>query len=221
MREHLTAIEAAIKAKAPIVAIPIEGYAPICLKRKILAGWAKGVRITHTEIGENRRLIVRGYTAKGYVRCSASFVAIERREAQRELAKWTDKERAKIQKQRALGALSKEFRKSLRLAKFDDDGALTPVTVRTKEDKILTAYGVPVTIPELSEYAFILHRSVTGSNEMVEDWWSVTETSSGHSAGNGATAEAALLHARNGAAKASPEKLAKVRETISAQALSL
>ena len=118
MTQHINAIEAAIKAKAPIVAIPIEGHAPICINRLRLARWAKGVKITHTEV-KARWLIVQGHTAKGYVRCVAKFASIDRRTAVRELAKWSDKEREKIQRNRALGALSPEARRAAKLAKLD------------------------------------------------------------------------------------------------------
>lgn len=216
---YINAVEAAIKAKAPIVAIPVEGHAPVCVNRKRLAVWAKGVRITRTAIvGEGRWLVLEGL-AKNNVRCLAKFVPMDRRTAIRELSIWSEKERVKLQKKIALGALSKEIRKEMRLAKFDDEGALTPVKVRTK-DAVLSAYGVPVTIPELSEYSFVLHRKVNiHSGEMCESEWGVTETSSGVSAGSGKTAELALAAVRADMAKASPAKLATAREMIRAQTL--
>jgi len=120
MTAHIKAIEAAIKAKAPIVAIPVEGHAPFCMRRKILAGWAKGVLITRTEFfGEGRWLKVEGRTKNGYVRCYAKFAPMDRRAATKELARWSDKEREKIQKQRALGVLSKEAQRAMKLAKLE------------------------------------------------------------------------------------------------------
>jgi len=111
---YINAIEAAIKAKAPIVAIPIEGHAPICLNRLRLTRWAKGVKITHTEV-EERRLLVKG--SAGRVRCNAAFVSMDRRMAVKELAKWSDRERKKRQKKLALGALSPEMRRVAKLEK--------------------------------------------------------------------------------------------------------
>lgn len=40
----------AAKGKAPIVAIPIEGHAPVCLPRKRLAAWLKGVEVHSVEV---------------------------------------------------------------------------------------------------------------------------------------------------------------------------
>ena len=39
-------LASAMKAKSPIVAVPIEGYAPICLNRRRLVAALKGVNIT-------------------------------------------------------------------------------------------------------------------------------------------------------------------------------
>lgn len=43
-------LQSAAKGKAPIVAIPMEGHAPVCLNRKRLATWIKGVEILSVEV---------------------------------------------------------------------------------------------------------------------------------------------------------------------------
>lgn len=43
-------LHTAAKGKAPIVAIPIEGHAPVCLPRKRLAAWLKGVEVHSVEL---------------------------------------------------------------------------------------------------------------------------------------------------------------------------
>jgi hypothetical protein len=43
-------LQSAAKGKAPVVAIPIEGKAPVCLNRKRLAAWMKGVEIHSVEL---------------------------------------------------------------------------------------------------------------------------------------------------------------------------
>ena len=40
----------AIHAKAPIVAIPIPGHAPVCINRSRLAAWSKGLEITQVRL---------------------------------------------------------------------------------------------------------------------------------------------------------------------------
>lgn len=47
---YLTAFTAAVKGKAPIVALPVEGHAPACINRKRIAAWSKGVTVTKIEV---------------------------------------------------------------------------------------------------------------------------------------------------------------------------
>lgn len=89
---NLLAIASAVKGKAPIVAIPVEGAAPICIRRKVLAGWSKGVTIQSMKLGEHRWLHLAGIAKNGVV-CKASFAPISRINAMNELYKWTAKER--------------------------------------------------------------------------------------------------------------------------------
>jgi hypothetical protein len=36
--DHINSIRAALRAKAPVVAVPVEGHAPICVRAKLLKG---------------------------------------------------------------------------------------------------------------------------------------------------------------------------------------
>ena len=114
---YANAVKAAMKGKAPIVAIPVQGGAPVCVNRRRLAAWGKGIEIQRVKIEEfapNHRLLkVEGPVSKvngqligrGYIRCRASFVVIDRRTAMKELGEWADKERVKVGKKRLLGVL--------------------------------------------------------------------------------------------------------------------
>jgi hypothetical protein len=50
---NVSFVAAAIKAKAPIVAVPVEGNAPICIRRSKLAAWAKGMKISRVTVQKN------------------------------------------------------------------------------------------------------------------------------------------------------------------------
>jgi hypothetical protein len=60
--QHLNSIRAALKANgtAPVLAIPVPGHAPICVRAKLLKGALKGVTIDSVKVLENRWLEVRG-----------------------------------------------------------------------------------------------------------------------------------------------------------------
>jgi hypothetical protein len=46
----IDSIKAATKAKSPVVAIPVEGHAPACVKRSRLTAWCKGVTIISAQV---------------------------------------------------------------------------------------------------------------------------------------------------------------------------
>jgi hypothetical protein len=240
----VNSIKAATKGKAPIVAIPVEGHAPACVKRSRLAAWCKGVTIISAEVVqepshshyEYKRPRCYGRDAEGpheqvevvtpgaryleiigrdgAVKTRAKFALIDRRTAVKELAKWTERERAKHEKKVLLGVLSKDEQRALKLAKAGDEGeAMVSVTVRTKSGKQHLALGVPVTLAALPEYQFIVHRDVDG------DGWSVTECISGKSAGFGTTAQDAIAAARKVSAGASEATLASIRASIESSRL--
>jgi hypothetical protein len=59
MNQTVYAIQSALKAKSPIVALPVEGHAPFCMRAKLLKGALKGVTITSAEVEriENQFLV--------------------------------------------------------------------------------------------------------------------------------------------------------------------
>lgn len=107
MNETLTKmLHTAVKGKAPVVALPCEGKAPLCINRKRLATWLKGVTVTSVEVvtyeAGHRLLKITGRA--GNVRTSCSMIPIQRNAAIVELSKWAEKERAKMMKVIAQGA---------------------------------------------------------------------------------------------------------------------
>ena len=77
--EHLNSIRAALRGAAPVVAIPVPGHAPVCIKAKLLKGALKGVTIDSVEITETRWLKIKGHA--GNVHTSCSIVPISRYDA--------------------------------------------------------------------------------------------------------------------------------------------
>lgn len=217
----LNLIASAIKAKAPIVAIPVEGHAPVCLNRKRLAAWSKGVTVTAVKLLQfryvqekpldykregpldmgpvnlDRFLIIKGYAGK--VKVTAKFIPIDRRAAVKELSAWAEKERERRIKRILLGALSPEKKKALKMAKYEGTGD-----------------GITVEIPELPLLRFIVVRVGSDDGEFT---FKVNEVKSGRLAGSGATAEAAILKARQKALKLSPEAIIKLQVEIMALAV--
>jgi hypothetical protein len=257
----VNSIKAATKGKAPIVAIPVEGHAPACVKRSRLAAWCKGVTIISAEVvqlpatstfrevkpkgitywhnpvtrrteygdleGPNERVedVTPGARyleiigRDGTVKTRAKFALIDRRTAVKELAKWTERERAKHEKKVLLGVLSKDEQRALKLAKAGDLGEdMVPVTVKYnggKESKI--AYGAPVTIARLPECSFVVHPLVDADGAACG--WSLTECSTGLAAGRGTTAQDAIAEARKRVAGLSDAGLATLRQTIESSRL--
>jgi hypothetical protein len=110
-------LQSALRGKAPIVAIPIEGHAPFCINRVLLAKWAKGVEIIGVEVRENRWLTIHGQAGRVKTRCS--FPAIPPHKARLEIGRWSDRERKARQRVIAQGATNtKEFRAAERAAKL-------------------------------------------------------------------------------------------------------
>ena len=63
--EYLNSVRAALapKVTAPVIAIPVPGHAPVCIRAKLLKGALKGVTIDSVELMENRWLKVTGRAA--------------------------------------------------------------------------------------------------------------------------------------------------------------
>lgn len=195
-------LQSAIKAKAPVVAIPVEGHAPFCVDGKRLRTWAKGVTITRVEVVANpdeyycedvplptgyvdscgwchptgpkdikcvtvkgsRWLEIAGHVGK--IRTKARFVPITRAKAIETLSKWSEQERARLEKKTLLGALSPAAKRALKLAAIEGEPS-------------------PVSIPELPLLSFAVIKNAN-------DTFSVKELLSGKVAGSGNSPESAI-----------------------------
>jgi hypothetical protein len=226
-------IKSLLKAKAPIVAIPVEGHAPACIDGKRLRAWAKGVTIQSVRIVESeheiegmgleeghppfgvklpvgtRLLEVVGQA--GHVKTRARFLIIARGAAIKTLSAWSDKESERLQKRSLTGALTTDQRKALKRAKFDEDGeGMIPVMVAGKlvTDPKTERMGVPVSIHEFPLLSFALIRFGTVADDNVR--FTITEINTGQRGGAGDTPKQALLDARQKAAKLTPERIGSI-----------
>jgi hypothetical protein len=226
-------ILSAINATAPVVGISIENDEPFAVDGKRLRAWAKGVTIITWKVeyaggewypvftkpqGHNvqgpanfsveqsdivRRLRITGLTKSA--KCSCLMNPVTRYDARMKLRKWADAEAERIAKRKV--ALSKEDRKSLKLALFETEGESIPVMCRLSgaPGKTLLT-GIPISIPDFPLLSFAIVKWGDGQ-------YRVTELISGTKCGESArTAEAALLSARLAASKLSHV----VRATITA-----
>jgi hypothetical protein len=141
------------------------------------------------------------------------MTVIDRRTAVKTLGEWSEKERARQFKKVCMGALSKDHKKAFKLLRHDDlNGAgVEAVTVAHHSGSKHLAHGVRVNVPELPGVEVILHRSPFDA-----ELWTVTERYTGRAFANDSTPEAALIAARQTAAKATPEQRAKALATIEA-----
>ena len=155
--EHLNAIRAALRSAAPVVAIPVAGHAPICIKAKLFKGALKGVTVDRVEVLPNRVLMVTGRA--GYVRTCTKFAPMERVIALRMIGEWAIKEKAKALKIINQGVLSAKEQKAMKLKKAEDAG-LAPL--REAEKDIALIYGEakahinPVLIPMAADERYSL-----------------------------------------------------------------
>jgi hypothetical protein len=255
--QYIHSLAAAIKGKAPIVALPVEGHAPICVARARLAKWSKGVTITSVKVtgGETyfteefikpkfdwytgpiqrpdwfgktpegplnriqhahltpRCLEITGTAGRVKTRCS--FIPIDRRTAVKTLAAWSEKERARLEKKVLLGALGTKEKRALKLAKHESEGeGMISASIAYPNGKRAQVMGHAVSIPQLAELTFVVHRAVNSEGDYVDDRWTVSECVTGLAAGFGPTAEDAIVQARQNSAKASPDKLQGIRNLV-------
>jgi hypothetical protein len=247
---HLESFRAAVKGKAPIVAIPVEGHAPVCVNRALIAKWSKGVIITRIEVVTNvytteeykrpayghegpmervivthrpRHLTIEGRAGNVKTRCK--LIPIDRRTAVKTLSEWSAKERTRLLKKTMLGALSPVEKRALKRAKHETEGeGMLSIAVPYKTPAGIVrrpTFGIPITIPQLPEAVFIVHRQVNADGTLADDAWAVSERVTGHAAGFGTTAEEAIIAARTNSAKASPERITMVRAQIAAESLAV
>jgi hypothetical protein len=133
--EHLNAIRAALRGAAPVVAIPIEGHAPICIKAKLFKNALKGVFVQSVTVLEDRRLKVTGRV--GMVRTSCTFVPMARYEALKAIRDWSSKERDKRVKVACQGILSAKEQRAMKLKAAEKAGIAELAEAQKIEKEIL------------------------------------------------------------------------------------
>lgn len=139
--EHLNSIRAALRANgtAPVLAIPIEGHAPICVRAKLLKGALKGVTIDSVKILPNRWLQITG-TAKGKglpVHTCSKFAPMERSTALRMIWDWSEKEHKRRIKVINQGVLSAKEQRALKLKAAEKAGIAELIQAQKEEAEIL------------------------------------------------------------------------------------
>lgn len=144
--EHLNSIRAALRGAAPVVAIPVPGHAPVCIKAKLLKGALKGVTIDSVEITETRWLKIKGHA--GNVHTSCSFTPISRYDALKAISEWSYRERKKRKVIALQGVLSASEQRALKLKQAEQAGIAELIEARKVEAEILSNATVcPVLTP--------------------------------------------------------------------------
>lgn len=115
--KHIEAVRAALKATAPVVAIPVEGRVPVCIRARLLKCALKGVEIRSVELLENGWLNVTGMA--GRVHTCSKFAPIERWKALMEIRDWSIKEREKRIRVINQGVLNAQTRRELAKRKIE------------------------------------------------------------------------------------------------------
>jgi hypothetical protein len=129
MNQYVKAVEAALRATAPFVAIPVEGHAPACVRAKLLKGALRGVSITSVKIltddgSGNRWLHIQGIagelvkgraTSNVRTSCKMTVINVKCSTVWDEMRKWTNRERDKRIKVINQGILNPAERKALKL----------------------------------------------------------------------------------------------------------
>lgn len=138
--EHLNSIRAALRGAAPVVAIPVPGHAPVCIKAKLLKGALKGVTIDSVEITETRWLKIKGHA--GNVHTSCSIVPISRYDALKAISEWSYRERKKRKVIALQGVLSASEQRALKLKQAEQAGIAELIEARKVEAEILSSATV-------------------------------------------------------------------------------
>ena len=119
--DHIASVRAALKASAPVVAIPIEGRAPVCVKAKLLKGALKGVTVHSVTVLANGCLKITGMAEM--VRTSCTLVPLERWKALIAIREWSIKEREKRIRVINQGVLSAEAQRAMKKAKIEAEAS--------------------------------------------------------------------------------------------------
>ena len=138
--DHINSVRAALKAASvkgsapPVLAIPIPGRAPFCIRTQLLKGALKGVTIHSVALLENGWVKITG-TAKGGVHTSCSLIPIERWKALQEIREWSIREHEKRVKVINQGVLSAQMRREL--LKKSIEGEADEVLTEARKDEAL------------------------------------------------------------------------------------
>jgi hypothetical protein len=147
--DHINSVRAALKAASvkgtppPVLAIPIPGRAPVCIRTQLLKGALKGVTIDSVKLLEDGRLKITGraltLNKKGHsiscVGTSCTFVPIERWKALQEIREWSIREHEKRVKIINQGVLSAQMRREL--LKKSIEGEADEVLTEARKDEAL------------------------------------------------------------------------------------
>ena len=142
--DHLISVRAALKAASvngtppPVLAIPIPGHAPVCIRTQLLKGALKGVTIHSVALLENGWVKITG-TAEGGVHTSCSLVPIERWKALQAIREWSIKEHEKRVKVINQGVLSAQMRRELLKKRIEGEADAVLAEARKDEALILAA----------------------------------------------------------------------------------
>ena len=142
--DHLISVRAALKAASvngtppPVLAIPIPGRAPVCIRTQLLKGALKGVTIHSVALLENGWVKITG-TAEGGVHTSCSLVPIERWKALQAIREWSIKEHEKRVKVINQGVLSAQMRRELLKKRIEGEADAVLAEARKDEALILAA----------------------------------------------------------------------------------
>ena len=142
--DHLNSVRAALKAASvkgsapPVLAIPIPGRAPVCIRTNLLKGALKGVTIDSVALLENGWVKITG-TAQGGVHTSCSLVPIERWKALQAIREWSIREHEKRVKIINQGVLSPQMRRELLKKSIEGEADAVLAEARKDEALILAA----------------------------------------------------------------------------------
>ena len=134
----ITSIQSAIKAKAPVVGIPVPDHAPVRLLRSRLKASLKGLTIVSAEYDGTAfgKAGVLKIKARGErVTASRIYFPVTRQDASRMLDKWAKSQRAKLSKPKPANATERQLQE-LR-------GKLNKMTHRPKNPAVANGYVIP------------------------------------------------------------------------------
>jgi hypothetical protein len=141
--DHLISVRAALKAASvngtppPVLAIPIPGHAPVCIRTQLLKGALKGVTIDSVALLENGWVKITGMA--GRVHTSCSLVPMERWKALQAIREWSIREHQKRVKIINQGVLSAQAQRELKKKQIEGEADEVLIEARMEETRILAA----------------------------------------------------------------------------------